>query len=440
MNPPILPSPIAQGRGIRLPRGVFCWPGAAAAHHIRAMDDRQSRGLAAWVTEAGLAGQRETALLSGFCERAAAGVNLARATLLVDTLHPIHEGRVFRWQREHETTLLEYGRTTEGAAAESWRRSPFYHLVQSGEPFLRRRLVGGGPADFPVIEEMQAVGITDYLAMNNRFAADGVIGQMDCILSSWMSDHSAGFSAAEVTALRYLVPFLALAVKSASLGRIAETLVETYLGRDAGRRVLSGRIARGVAERIDAVLWFSDLRGYTRITDTAAPEQIIPLLNDYADAVISAIHEEGGEVLKLIGDGTLAIFQAADRDRACRCALAAAASARNRITALNLTRGAQRLPITQIYLGLHVGEVFYGNVGSKDRLDFTVVGPAVNEASRIAAMCRSVDQHVLLSSAFAAAAGSDRKRLISVGRYALRGVGRPQELFTLEPDQAGPAA
>jgi adenylate cyclase len=401
------------------------------------MDERQSTELAAWVTEAGLTGQRETALLSGFCERAAAaGVTLARASLIVDTLHPIHEGRVFRWQRgDHETTLLEYGRTTEGPAAESWRRSPFYHLVQSGEPFLQRRLVGGGATDFPIIEEMRALGITDYLAMNNRFAAEGVIGEMDCILSSWMSDHPEGFGAAQVAALQRLVPFLALAVKSASLARIAETLVETYLGRDAGRRVLSGRISRGVAERIDAVLWFSDLRGFTKITDTAAPEHIIPLLNDYADAVISAIHEEGGEVLKLIGDGTLAIFPAGDRDRACRCALAAAASARNRIVALNQTRAAQDLPVTKMYLGLHVGEVFYGNVGSKDRLDFTVVGPAVNEASRIAAMCRSADQDMLLSSAFAAAAGSDRKHLISVGRYALRGVGRPQELFTLEPDQ-----
>jgi len=275
--------------------------------------------------------------------------------------------------------------------------------------------------------------------MNNRFAADGAIGDMDCILSSWATDIPDGFPEPALAALRRLVPFLALAVKSASLGRIAETLVETYLGRDAGRRVLSGRISRGVAEKIGAVLWFSDLRGYTKITDTAPPEQIIPLLNDYADAVISAIHEEGGEVLKLIGDGTLAIFQAADRDRACRCALAAAAVARNRIAALNLTRAAESLPVTDLYLGLHVGEVFYGNVGSKDRLDFTVVGPAVNEASRIAAMCRSVDQDMLLSSAFAAAAGSDRKRLISVGRYALRGVGRPQELFTLDPDAEGGA-
>jgi adenylate cyclase len=414
----------------------FYWRRGHTPHHIAAMDDRLTAELADWVTQAGLKGRAETTLLSGFCERAvAAGILLAKASLIVDTLHPIHEGRVFRWQLgEHESTLQEYGRTTEGAATESWHRSPFYYLWQSGEPFLQRRLTPDLAVDFPILADMRAAGITDYLAMNNRFAADGAIGEMDCIWSSWATDVPDGFSAAAVAALRRLVPFLALAVKSASLGRIAETLVETYLGRDAGRRVLSGRIARGVAEKIGTVLWFSDLRGYTKITDTAPPEQIIPLLNDYADAVISAIHEEGGEVLKLIGDGTLAIFQTADRERACRGALAAAAAARQRIDTLNVQRIAQALPVTQMYLGLHVGEVFYGNVGSKDRLDFTVVGPAVNEASRIAAMCRSTDQEVLLSAAFAASCGTARERLISVGRYALRGVGQPQELFTLEPD------
>jgi adenylate cyclase len=400
------------------------------------MDDRLTTDIADWVTKAGLKGYAETVLLSGFCERVVAtGVPLAKALLIVDTLHPIHEGRVFRWQLgSHESTLQEYGRTNEGAAAEAWRKSPFYHLWQSGEPYLHRRLTPESTADFPILEEMRLAGITDYLAMNNRFAADGAIGEMDCILSSWATDAPEGFSAPVLAALRRLVPFLALAVKSASLGRIAQTLVETYLGRDAGRRVLSGRIARGVAEKIGTVLWFSDLRGYTKITDTAPPEQIIPLLNDYADAVISAIHDERGDVLKLIGDGTLAIFQAADREEACRRALAAATAARRSIDALNEQRGAEALPVTQMYLGLHVGEVFYGNVGSKDRLDFTVVGPAVNEASRIAAMCRSVDQEVLLSAAFAGACGSARQRLISVGRYALRGVGQPQELFTLEPD------
>jgi adenylate cyclase len=400
------------------------------------MDEQLTTDLADWVTKAGLKGYSETVLLSGFCERVVAtGIPLAKALLIVDTLHPIHEGRVFRWQLgSHESTLQEYGRTTEGEAAEAWRRSPFYHLWQSGEPFLQCRLTPETTADFPILEEMRKAGLTDYLAMNNRFAAEGVIGEMDCILSSWATDAPDGFGEAALAMLRRLVPFLALAVKSASLGRIAETLVETYLGRDAGRRVLSGRIARGVAEKIGTVLWFSDLRGYTKITDTAPPEQIIPLLNDYADAVISAIHDERGDVLKLIGDGTLAIFQAADREEACRRALAAAITARRSIEMLNAQRGAEALPVTQMYLGLHVGEVFYGNVGSKDRLDFTVVGPAVNEASRIAAMCRSVDQEVLLSAAFAGACGGARQRLISVGRYALRGVGQPQELFTLEPD------
>jgi adenylate cyclase len=228
------------------------------------------------------------------------------------------------------------------------------------------------------------------------------------------------------------VPYLALAIKSVSLARMTRTLMETYLGRDAGQRVLSGRIVRGVAERIDAVVWFSDLRGFTRITDTT-PEQAIPLLNDYSDVIVSAIHEHRGDVLKLIGDGTLAIFTAKDRTHACGAALSAAIAAREGVAELNGRRASDGKPITDMYLGLHVGEVFYGNVGSRERLDFTVIGPAVNEASRIAAMCRSVDQPVLMSSAFAEVDGI-RHRLVSVGRYALRGVAQPQELYTFDPE------
>jgi adenylate cyclase len=157
------------------------------------------------------------------------------------------------------------------------------------------------------------------------------------------------------------------------------------------------------------------------------------LLNDYSDVVVSAIHEHGGDVLKLIGDGTLAIFTAEDRPRACSAALSAAIAAREGVVQLNKRRVADGNPITDIYLGLHVGEVFYGNVGSRERLDFTVLGPAVNEASRVAAMCRSVDQPILMSAAFADV-GDIKRRLVSVGRYALRGVSHPQELFTLDPD------
>src|ERR687898_933590 len=197
-----------------------------------------------------------------------------------------------------------------------------------------------------------------------------------------------GFEDDQVNALTLALPTLLLAIKCQSLARIYETLVETYLGRDAGRSVLGGRIARGVAERIEAVLWYSDLRSYTRISDTIPPEQIIPFLNDYADAIISAIHEAGGDVLKLVGDGTLAIFKSDDLATAGRCALRAETLARSNIAAINLRRANEGLPVTAAYLGLHVGEVFYGNIGSRDRLDFTVVGPAVNEVSRIADLCR----------------------------------------------------
>jgi adenylate cyclase len=197
--------------------------------------------------------------------------------------------------------------------------------------------------------------------------------------------------------------------------------------------VLRGQIGRGVADRIETVLWFSDLRGYTKISDGAAPDQIIPLLNDYAETVIEAIHAHGGDVLKLMGDGILAIFNFDSHARACCQALDAATAAQHAIAALNEGRAGKGLPTTEMYLGLHVGEVFYGNIGSERRLDFTVVGPAVNEVSRIAALCRSVDRPLLLSSAFAEALGGARQRLVSVGRYALRGVGRAQDLFTLDP-------
>lgn len=401
------------------------------------MDPIPTTDLAAWITEAGLAGLAEPELLRGFCERAAGlGIPLARAIVIVDTLHPVYEGRVFRWFREPSelSAMVEYGRVTEDETiAQKWRQSPFHHLAETGGSWLRRHLAAGEAPGFPSVAELAESGHTDYVAMVHRFTGTDVIGALDCVYSSWASDAPGGLGDAAVAALGRLVPTLALAVKSASLARIAATLVETYLGRDAGRRVLAGRIARGVADRINTVLWYSDLRGYTRITDTAPPEAIIPLLNDYADAVITAVHEAGGDVLKLIGDGTLAIFHAGDPAQACRCALQGAELAAARIAAVNARRDAAGLPVTQAYLGLHVGEVLYGNIGSTDRLDFTVVGPAVNEVARIAAMCRSVERDVLLSADFAAAAhADDRARLVSVGRYALRGVRQAQELFTLE--------
>jgi adenylate cyclase len=402
--------------------------------------------LSAWLTQAGLAGTAEIDIVSGFCERCvAAGIPLGRAHVVIDTLHPVHEGRLFRWgYSANESPVHEYGRTSfqgldasgavplDAQAADVWRRSPFYNMLQTGASLLRRRLDAKTKDDFSMLADWLAAGMTDYVAIMTRFAPEGVIGEMDAVYSSWGTRTPEGFNDGQIATLKLIVPYLALAIKSVSLARVTGRLMETYLGRDAGQRVLSGRIVRGIADRIDAVVWFSDLRGFTRITDTV-PEQVIPLLNDYADAIVSAIHEHGGDVLKLIGDGTLAIFTAQDRMHACSAALSAAIAARKGIVELNKLRAADGKPTTEMYLGLHVGEVFYGNVGSRERLDFTVIGPAVNEASRIAAMCRSVDQPVLTSSAFANVEGV-RRRLVSVGRYALRGVAQPQELFTFDPD------
>jgi adenylate cyclase len=400
------------------------------------MNNAQFTDLCAWIAEAGLAGQSEVATLDGFCERALqVGLPLARANVVIDTLHPVYEGRAFVWKRKTgNTSLTEFGRGT--VDMQRWENSPYHYLELSGEPMLRRRLNRESEKDFTIFTDLRAEGITDYLAITNRFAAEGIVGDMDCVYSSWATDAPGGFRDADVTDLARLMPLLALTLKAASLARIAGTLVETYLGRDAGRRVLAGRIARGVTDQIEAVLWFSDLRSYTRISDSAVPEEIIPMLNDYADAIISAIHDRGGDVLKLIGDGTLAIFPVEDRGKACRTALGAAEAARRAVAAVSQRRAEAHLPMTDMYLGLHVGKVFYGNIGSEERLDFTVVGPAVNEVSRIASMCRSVDQPLLVSSAFASALGEPRRRLVSVGRYALRGVARAQDLFTLDPDAA----
>lgn len=390
------------------------------------------------LTAAGLIGTPEPDLLRLFCEGLTGmGCPLGRATVVVDTLHPVYEGRVFRWRQDDASLapVIEYGRTNvAGEAQERWHRSPFHHLHQSGGSVMRCRIAVDPLPQFPILDELRAEGQTDHVVMVTRFATDGSMGEMDCVYSSWTTDCPEGFSDAQIEALVQAVPTLALAIKAKSLARIAETLLETYLGRDAGSRVLSGRIERGVADRIRAVLWFSDLRGYTRLAEEVEPDLLIPLLNDYADAVISAIHDAGGDVLKLMGDGTLAVFQAREAETACRCALTALGLAEERLATLNAERASLGLPVTAAYLGLHIGEVLFGNIGSRERLDFTVVGPAVNEVSRIAAMCRSLDQSVLVSTAFREAAGeTERARLVSVGRYALKGVARPQELFTLDP-------
>jgi adenylate cyclase len=394
-----------------------------------------------WLVGQGLTGLPENDLLRGFCERCRAdGIDLSRGLVFIDTLHPIFEGRGFRWNdtETNESDSFEYGPTGEGDAAQTWRRSTFFHMLEHGHDEMRIDLAECASLDFSMIDELAAKGHKHFVAFVHRFGEAGTIGQMDCVYSYWVTRQDTGFGEQGLSALRDLVPLLGLAIKSAAQVDIARTLGRVYLGRDASEQVLRGRISRGVTERINAVLWFSDLRGSTAISESIAPDEIIPFLNDYAQAAIDAVHEAGGDVLKLIGDGVLAMFTGTDIGNAERAALRAEHRFRRNMKAINARRSAEGRPTTTAYVGLHVGEVFYGNIGSEDRLDFTVVGPAVNEVSRIASMCRSVDRELLASADFRAGLDAPGRRyLVSTGRFALRGIGRAQDLYTLDPDIAG---
>jgi adenylate cyclase len=404
------------------------------------MDPTPRSHLINWLVGQGLTGLPENELLRGFCERCrAGGLDLSRGIVFIDTLHPIFEGRGFRWTdtESNESDVFEYGSTNEGDAAQIWRRSTFYHLLEHGHDEIRIDLADSHKLDFSMIDDLAARGHKHFIAFVHRFGEAGTMGQMDCLYSYWVTRRDDGFSEQGLSALRDLVPVLGLAIKSAAHADVARTLGRVYLGRDASEQVLRGKISRGVTERINTVLWFSDLRGSTGISENIAPDEIIPFLNDYAQASIDAIHDAGGEVLKLIGDGVLAMFTHENMATAMRTALRAEHQFRRNMIALNARRSTEGRPTTSAYVGLHVGEVFYGNIGSEDRLDFTVVGPAVNEVSRIASMCRSVDRELLASSDFRAgldAAG--RNYLVSTGRFALRGIGRAQDLYTLDPSIA----
>jgi adenylate cyclase len=404
------------------------------------MDEQKVSELIERTALAALASCDEAELLEGFCRRAVdAGLPLLRVLIGLDTLHPVFEGCNLEWHRERgDLRQRSYARAWGTTQTDLWFTSPFYHMLETDQAWLHRRFdVASAANEFPIFEELIAEGATDYLAALTPFQETLHLRDMDGMYSSWTTDRAGGFTDQQMAVLRRLVPQLGLVYKVLSMAQIGETLVTTYLGKDAGRRVLDGNIERGVAEKISAVLWLSDLRGFTRIAGSIPGEQIVPFLSNYNDALVTAVHAHEGEVLKFIGDGLLAIFQAGDMAEACQRSIAAADHALAAVIELNVRRRRESLPVTDFALALHQGEVFYGNVGSLDRLDFTVVGAAVNEVARIEAMCRALERDVILSADFAAAARHSRERLVSLGRYALRGVRRPQELFTLVDAENG---
>ena len=216
---------------------------------------------------------------------------------------------------------------------------------------------------------------------------------------------------------------------------IASALLRTYLGEQTGRRVHAGAIERGSVESLHAVLWFADIRGFTPTSDASPGPVVIELLNSVFEIIAATLRSRGGEVLKFLGDGVLATlsFKEADRARTCQNALDAAAETMRKLEMLNEARAAAGLPIVTVDLALHIGDVLYGNVGATDRLDFTVIGPAVNEVTRIEALCEPLRSTVLVSAEFAAALGNTGDRLISLGHQRLRGVRQAKEIFAPAP-------
>jgi adenylate cyclase len=356
----------------------------------------------------------------------------------MQTLHPQWSGYGFTWRRDlNAIQPLQFAH--DDGVDPIWVRSPFYALVgraHAGEedPSLRRRLEEGPEQrDFPVLEEFFAMGATDYFARLHIFGKDGDPSHGTGIIYSFASDRKGGFGEADLSLIEATLPALSLAMKADAGHVIASGLLGTYLGEDAGRRVHAGAVRRGSVSSIHAVLWYADIRGFTATSDATPGPVIVDMLNDVFETLAASLRARGGQVLKFVGDALLATFSLEDGDIAetCRRALDAADEAARGLDERNAARAAAGQPVVAVDIALHVGEVLYGNVGATDRLDFTVIGPAVNEVTRIEALCEPLGQRVVVSAEFVAALGSADLRLVSLGRHALRGVREPKAIFAL---------
>lgn len=376
-------------------------------------------------------------LLTSYCEQMVSlGVPLMRTHVTMNAIHPVYGSLGVHWQRGAEVERHEHQHASE--APEDWLQSPFFHMLSRGEAEYRERLSpNAAPSRFSILRTMKARGATDY------FAAALPLGDYDPgtpydtderaegVVMSWMSDAPDGFTDDSLGLIRATFPTLALAMRASSNRQTAVDLLGIYLGKDAGRRVLSGEIQRGTTQWIDAVICYFDLEGFTDMSQRLPGEDLIAMLNDYFDLVVARIEGHGGNVLKFMGDGLLAIFDRKALGDAPDRAVAMLRGLQEDITGLNAQRATAGAHIMQYTVALHAGPVLYGNIGADQRLDFTVIGPEVNLGARIGGMHKSLGQSVIISQSVARDVTQSGFELISLGRYMLRGVKTPQELFTL---------
>jgi adenylate cyclase len=378
-----------------------------------------------WLMDGARSAQRPEALLADLCERLChAGIPLGRVAVFVRTLHPEILGRRFIWQPGSGVTIAEG--LFELLESDRFQNSPFIAVIKSGRALRRRLADGDNLEEFSLYRELRAQGVTDYLATPLIFT-DGSVH-----VATWSTRQEGGFTDAQIADVESIVVPLARVAEIRALQRTASNLLDVYVGHQAGERILAGRIRRGHTEAIHSVIWLSDMRGFTTLADRLPPQVLVDLLNRYFDCQVPAILQSGGEVLKFIGDGLLAIFPltaaTADAVEVCDRALVAARKAQVSIDAIELPADVGNAHGVRFGLALHLGEVLYGNIGSGNRLDFTCIGPAVNLAARLEKLAAGLGRTIILSAEFAR---YSRIGLEPLGEFAVAGFAAKQRAFGL---------
>ncbi len=355
---------------------------------------------------------------------AKAGLPLARVSLHIRQLHPQLAARSLVWDAE-TGTATELGHEHSVRDESGYLASPVRIIFEGGPPIRRRIADPDCPADFPILKDFKDAGLTDYVMLPIEVSG----GDVHAI--SFATRAPAGFPDLDIAILEATLPAFAAILELQQLRRTARDLLSTYVGPNTGDLIFSGAIRRGDGEIIHAVVWYCDLRGFTALSECVPLPDVITILNKCFDRMAQPVVANGGEILKFIGDAILAIFPCdSGADAVCTAAdaaIRAAEAAVAGISALNQELGDTGGPLVHCGAAIHVGEVMYGNVGAADRLDFTVIGPAVNLVTRMEPLCAQLDQTVVVSSNLAKAS---QREFRSLGHHAFKGIAKEEEVFT----------
>jgi adenylate cyclase len=377
-----------------------------------------------WLIDGARSASSPPQMMSETCERLVrAGLPLWRVGVFVRMLHPDIFGRSFVWRQGAEVVMT--AANFDVIDSDEYRSSPL-SVLYSTEKEVRRRLSGSAASDnSPFLADMREEGVTDYIALPLRFT-DGSIHS-----ASWTTKQPGGFTEDHIESLRKVVPPLARVIEIINLSRKASILLDTYVGNRAGERILGGQIRRGHTDTMHAAIWLSDLRGYTALSDRLPAETVVDILNQYFDCQVSAIKTHGGEVLKFMGDGLLAVFPIAEAggniQQVCARALEAARESRASVEAMHYPI-ADTVERFRFGVALHVGKILYGNIGGGNRLDFTCIGPAVNLAARLEKIAGRLHRTIVASEGFA---GICAGGWADLGEFPIAGFSKAERVYGL---------